>query len=1094
MSLLQQRRKSRISLSDIDELARTGKVQLTPNEIQLFHKKGILKTTMLPTPPLTTINEVTAPASNSLLIVQASNSSSTATANTLDTFNTPSVPSATSVSPTSTSSSSPSPSPLVDDRDLSDSRTKRSAHQVGLLSPQRQTARLFHRNTFENTTSHLFPEATLTAESSLSPWRRHSTANALQAVPTTPKQPSDLTVTRRSSTSVIPSVVSTPLGVQTVLYAASSPAHTLYSLPYQISAPVVPEGGTPVQPRKPAYNPPSPVSPTRGRKKSVPHRSPNANDPQDDSPGIVFQLPFGHWSPPVTAKASRENSLASSFSSSTTEITIRPPSPPIRTPSPGSTSAATIVMESSSSSSQNSIRVTIADQASSTERIAVTATATTATATTIAATPIATANITTTASETTSTSESVIAASVEPSGLGIRVDNMPPTPPTTICPEAALTEGTPAPSSLSLTSAPWTPVTPSNGFAPSALTSDIVDPIHQSTVQDIARARDSSSPAAAEDPTQLPLRAQRQLSIRRQSLLPRPELDFVNGSGILPPASQNLDTRGGAHILSYPVLLSDMVQVAMDGAHARELEAHTDDVDSETGAPTSCQRHHGKSAPKRKRGGKKRGSISAHGAAHGDEEESYHDGEAAPEFNNKRRRSSQAIPASDFATSNHVNSTKSTRGLALGSPVAISSSPKTGRSNARGGKLGRPRKPKMTGHRADSYDDAERLDQTFEPSPTFKPQPSEIPPEEVELALQYTREMVMHQEANVSSDGIHYHPTTLQPLLDATRHLKEQEGYFDSQQPHPHQCQLHIHQHHHHHHTHHQQQQQHEHHHHYAPGGRYKQSPADDEETEDELRPVRTTRGHSHLTYPGESDYYDEDELSHAEDVGDSGSAREVSPVKNGGGKTGQAKAPKSASKSRVSKAKTGENSEASSLKRKRQNKEANSTESSNAGLANKKRRPSSTAVSGFSSAAYAQQQKAKSEGRMGGTAGTSAGGPSKEGGKESSGRSSKTGEKKTCLACKIQDTPCWRPSYKEGTSLCNSCGLRYKKVGVICLNTDCNYIPIKSEYANMEAERQRSHNPHLKCLRCENVVYQPAGKKATSASAPASSSITASH
>ncbi len=36
----------------------------------------------------------------------------------------------------------------------------------------------------------------------------------------------------------------------------------------------------------------------------------------------------------------------------------------------------------------------------------------------------------------------------------------------------------------------------------------------------------------------------------------------------------------------------------------------------------------------------------------------------------------------------------------------------------------------------------------------------------------------------------------------------------------------------------------------------------------------------------------------------------------------------------------------------------------------------------------------------------------------------------RSCIACGIVKAPCWRPGWGDGV-LCNSCGLRYKKVGV---------------------------------------------------------------
>ncbi|KAG0244324.1 DNA-binding transcription repressor [Actinomortierella wolfii] len=1080
MSLLQQRRKSRISLSDIDQLARTGQVQLTANEVQLFQRKGILKSTSLPTPPLTTISETvtrqsttvqmhstsaTAIFSTSMPTQSSSSNTTSALMSLSETATGHGIRRGSSIS-SSSSSPSPSarslPSPRPNEYDDSEVRKRKRANEPGVLPPQKQSVGPFHFNTFENTTSHLFPEMPSTGESSLASWRRHSTANALNTTSPSTTLSVDYTTTRRSSTSVIPSVVNTPLGQRTVLYAAASPAHTLYSLPYKTSSDNLSHDGEAMAPQS-SYCPPSPMSPVRKRK-SIPHRSPSANEPQDISPGVVFQLPFGHWSPSLTTKAPRETSLSSSYSSST-EIIVRPPSPPNLAPSPNSTSAATIVMQSSTTT-QNEPHVTENENSADSSLSNTNASASTtesstithATANTITST--ASSNTTTTnnssnsssSSETLSIEQSSSTSGVEHPGLGIHVDNMPLTPPTTICPEAPPTEGTPAPSSLSLTSAPWTPITPSNGFSASAA-SQPSDGDSAHLARDASRARDNFSPVAAEDPSQLPLKAQRQLSIRRQSLIPRPELDFVNGSGILPPASQNLDTRGGAHILSYPVLLSDMVQVAMDDAHARgELDGHSEEMESD-----SNHHHHSKPGMKRKRGGnhgKKRGSISGQGQADGENDEHEHDGDTQT-YNQKRRRSSQAIPSgalNGFASNNSVSANKSSKDLMLGSPITLSNSPRVGRQNARSAKLGRPRKPKA------SY---EEDDQTYEPPLSFNPPPSAIPPEEIEVAIRHTREIVMHMEAKASlHGGSSYQPTTLQPLLDATRHLQEQEGY-------------HEYQHQQHNGNHYYQQHQ----GHMPSNQRYKAAVVDDDETEDEHRPVRSNRGQSHRTYPGESEYDDEDEddeeLSQTED---SGSAREVSPtMKHAGGKNLNGKVTKTNGKRKL---KGGEGSEVP-LKRKRQNKEAIGAESNPGPAATKKRRPSSTAVSGFSSVAYAQQQKAKIEGRLESKPGAVAtSGSSKDGTKESNGRSSKSGEKKTCLACKIQDTPCWRPSYKEGTSLCNSCGLRYKKVGVICLKTDCNYIPIKSEYASMEAERIRLGIDYLTCLRCKNAVFQPASRK----------------
>ncbi|QSL64995.1 hypothetical protein MERGE_002299 [Pneumocystis wakefieldiae] len=57
------------------------------------------------------------------------------------------------------------------------------------------------------------------------------------------------------------------------------------------------------------------------------------------------------------------------------------------------------------------------------------------------------------------------------------------------------------------------------------------------------------------------------------------------------------------------------------------------------------------------------------------------------------------------------------------------------------------------------------------------------------------------------------------------------------------------------------------------------------------------------------------------------------------------------------------------------------------------------------------------------------------------------------CISCGCSNTPCWRPSWYGNTGLlCNSCGLRYKKIGVRCLNKNCRHIPLRSEFREMKS------------------------------------------
>ena len=52
---------------------------------------------------------------------------------------------------------------------------------------------------------------------------------------------------------------------------------------------------------------------------------------------------------------------------------------------------------------------------------------------------------------------------------------------------------------------------------------------------------------------------------------------------------------------------------------------------------------------------------------------------------------------------------------------------------------------------------------------------------------------------------------------------------------------------------------------------------------------------------------------------------------------------------------------------------------------------------------------------------------------------------RKECASCGTLKTPLWRDA-DDGTSLCNACGIRYKKYRVRCLR--CWYIPKKEENA----------------------------------------------
>ena len=62
----------------------------------------------------------------------------------------------------------------------------------------------------------------------------------------------------------------------------------------------------------------------------------------------------------------------------------------------------------------------------------------------------------------------------------------------------------------------------------------------------------------------------------------------------------------------------------------------------------------------------------------------------------------------------------------------------------------------------------------------------------------------------------------------------------------------------------------------------------------------------------------------------------------------------------------------------------------------------------------------------------------------------------KACICCARTNTPLWR-DIGAGRPLCNACGIRWNKYGIIC--NVCNYVPCKQE-------RQ-----YVQCVRCQAVM-----------------------
>ncbi|KAJ1920208.1 DNA-binding transcription repressor [Mycoemilia scoparia] len=69
---------------------------------------------------------------------------------------------------------------------------------------------------------------------------------------------------------------------------------------------------------------------------------------------------------------------------------------------------------------------------------------------------------------------------------------------------------------------------------------------------------------------------------------------------------------------------------------------------------------------------------------------------------------------------------------------------------------------------------------------------------------------------------------------------------------------------------------------------------------------------------------------------------------------------------------------------------------------------------------------------------------------------------RRSCASCGVNSTPCWRPGWVDHMTLCNSCGLRYKKGRVFCAS--CCYVPMKTEIATGGA---------IICKRCNERIQR---------------------
>ncbi|KAF9376281.1 DNA-binding transcription repressor [Podila verticillata] len=993
-TMTEPRKPVRVSLNRIQDLAANGTVRFSQGDIQLFRQRGILRSDAVVDGPTSTSVSRPAPEDSRSNLSTSITATSRLTTKASYTTNT-----------------------LQHTRQRHDRR--HSSHHRMVISPSKQTLPPYHNQTFEDTCSHLNPmhpeylgSPGNLAFDTLVGFRRHS-ESSFMASPTpgspvpsaTSKSPRPslpgnhfsppnmgppdyLSHLRRASTSSSP-IVPSPLGNRTVLYAASSPAHTLLSLP---AKPIVEEPRTnhstamnnfkfPADgPTTETALPPSPSSPpiasailpvpsmptqalTRSKRKSVPMRSPSWTDSQDVSPGVIFQLPFGYptskSSPalPSSNYPSPASSTQALLESSGSEPQLFQPEVPqspvcrnglgIQVDGSFTEPGATHPLEPSMPSMEEDSTISIGDIIMAEQA-------------------------------------SMAAQRQRPNGSLFEdhygQDSIPTPPMTsrvfplqimeTISEQQQEQDDTNRPQPMEAIE--MTPRTPGHPIPQSVVEQEAPvpptpadDTNRENPVQGIT-SKDGVD-LAPEDPSLLPLRAQRQLSIRRQSLIPRPELDFVRGSGILPPASKDLVTRGGATILTYPVLLSDMVQVAMDDAVPKGDESSNESPEEPS---ESTPASHGS---KRKKGhGKRRAALITNGAAHDDHLDVQDGYVSNPEDSRPKAPRRRVSPMSSYSAHQTTNR--------LGSPIELSEA-SFGTSK---------RRSKSTLSRQYEYQDWEEpmdenvenivddvdyniedlddedsgnehgsYEQPHQSHHKKKPVLEKLRPGEVELAMQHAREMMRVY------DPAHHAMKTLQPLLDAIQ----------------------------------------------------------SEEDEDDHLMETTNKGtkaskKAKAATPRKRSINDASEDAPKK-------ARKKSTDGNGGAKRGR--------KAGSSKKNNDSGSPNGGSHGSHDDSEHDHDEDGKLASPVKKR-----------------ESKIKLFGRQ--TA-------------------------KHCEACGADDTPCWRPGYIGNTVLCNSCGLRYKKSNVFCTKVDCKYIPLKTEYASMEAERIKNGRDHLRCINCKGNVALPIPK-----------------
>ncbi|GJJ78696.1 hypothetical protein EMPS_11055 [Entomortierella parvispora] len=960
----------------------------------------------------------------------------------------------------------------------------------------------------------------------------------MQSVPENAPVQFDPAHLRRASIATTTPLVETPLGTHTVLYIASSPSQNLLSLPIANPHHLGLTGGRPLGSlpthtaamnnfKFPATSSapsgslsPSPsaangsASPTlaRTKRKSVPRRSPSGVESQDQAPGVIFQIPFG--TPPMPSSSPRKASTsAGSFSPSIGEGQMAgqelttPPSPAsraglgIQCNDSFSEPDATHPFEQARPSSSNTGTRSPHKDDYFTDKTEV----------------MAVGDIIVAAEETAARQAAVALPPSSHNGSAQESMPSPPQTSTVVSMEVMQNPGqTPGP-----TPSPKL-VNGSQVFSVSDMKAEIsqqkptedkpverVDcktvPINScaqflpTTNEQGRTSRASSAPTLSisavvstehesgdqVDQRDLPLWAQRQNRIRRQSLLPRPELDFVSGSGILPPDNKDLSTRGGATIISYPVLLSDVMQVRIDEIEAKLAadgalyqQATEENESVEAGAsPSSATADHsvsGSASHKRKKGIAKKsgGSLAFEDVGLFSDSEQR----AGRRLNKRRQSRASVTPEAPESSVNPVRVVPERHGASIyrrgerhhhhynndrpsSSPSASPSPPaRRGRQNMLGSpvKLGNGSnggqfdddddvldyendESIMDHDGGDDYDDSYKAHKNRHQSGDRSSHARHvlaIPPGEVDIAMQLTRDMLSRRRHQSNDHDSHLR--SLQPLLDAIQ--SENDGEVD-----------------------------------------------EDESMEDD-----------------DDDDNDDDHLMERSEAkkGKGGAKSKVVSHKKGAsnsamGSTGANRKRKSdepLQRSQAKKEKTATSTKGKATKATKKRSDVGASLESLATASMLVDLHSSGAGGKVLANNGGEARKIKKPKTLNGPLATSSmSGVSKPKAKvqHSAGASSLSGNsgssddsRKHCEACGAEETPCWRPGYDANSVLCNSCGLRYKKSGVYCTAVGCKYIPLKAEFAAMEEDRKKNGREHLQCFQCRQPVAPPSTPPTSSAAA----------